>query len=115
VDNFSVSVWENNGELVFLRKVVKWWVKKSFWLEVAKIAWLDNDVITEAKDMLRKLELEHSGIFWKQLSIWEPVYESIPELIAKNSKVEEELKALNIDEISPIEALNLLVELKNKL
>ena len=56
VENFSVAVWEDNDELIFLRKIIKWWIKKSFWLEVAKIAWLSHRVINEAKKMLKHLE-----------------------------------------------------------
>ena len=115
VSNYSVAVWENDENLVFLRKIIKGWIKKSFWLEVAKIAWLDNSVINEAKKMLKLLELEHFNTFVKQLTIWtSEVGEQIKEY-KKKSEIEEELKDLNINLLTPIDALNKLREMKKKL
>jgi DNA mismatch repair protein MutS len=69
VKNFSVAVWENEENLVFLRKIIPWGIKKSFWLEVARIAGIDGEVIQEAKKMLKKLEkwVHGSSI---QLQFW---------------------------------------------
>lgn len=116
VSNFSVAVWENEENLVFLRKIVPGWIKKSFWLEVAKIAWLSNSTITEAKKMLKKLEIEHSRVFWWQLTLWtEPIVEYIEKEVICESEVEQELKKLDINNITPIEALSKLNELKWKI
>ena len=115
VDNFSVAVGENDGELVFLRKIVKWGIKKSFWLEVAKIAWLNTSVIDEAKDMLWKLELEHNKVFWAQMSIWGSIDGPTVEYIEKDSLIEKEIETIDINSLTPLAALNLIVELKNKL
>jgi DNA mismatch repair protein MutS len=108
-------VWEENGELVFLRKIVHGGVKKSFWLEVAKIAWLNNSVVSEARNMLKKLELEHGKVFWVQMSIWEPIWETKVEYVEKDSQIEKDLANIDIDKLAPIDALNLIVSLKNKL
>lgn len=115
VSNYSVAVWENEENLVFLRKIISGWIKKSFWLEVAKIAWLNNSVIKEAKKMLRLLELEHNKISAKQLSIWVSEIEEQIKYIEKKSEVEEELKKIDINSLTPIEALNIISELKNKM
>lgn len=116
VSNFSVAVWENEENLVFLRKIVPGWIKKSFWLEVAKIAWLSNSTIIEAKKMLKKLEIEHSRVFWWQLTLWtEPIVEYIEKEVICESEVEQELKKLDINNITPIEALSKLNELKWKI
>lgn len=116
VSNFSVAVWENEENLVFLRKIIPWWIKKSFWLEVAKIAWLSNSTITEAKKMLKKLEIEHSRVFWWQLTLWtEPIVEYIEKEVICVSEVEQELKKLDINNLTPIEALSKLNELKWKI
>ena len=111
VSNFSVAVWENEENLVFLRKIIPWWIKKSFWLEVAKIAGLSNSTITEAKKMLKVLELEHNKKWWIQMCLSEPIVE----YIEKESKIEKEIKNLDLNNLTPIWALNLIYDLKNKL
>ena len=115
VKNFSVAVGENEENIVFLRKIVPGWMKKSYWLEVASLAWINKNIINEAKIMLRKLELSHN---WssKQLSIWidkgckeiEVVY------VEKDSEVENILKEIDVNSLTPIDALNKLSELVEK-
>jgi len=113
VSNFSVAVWENEENLVFLRKIIPGWIKKSFWLEVAKIAWLSKSTITEAKKMLKKLEIEHSWVFGNQLTLWsKPIVEIIEKEVFCDSEVEQELKKMDLDNITPIQALSKLNELK---
>ncbi len=115
VSNFSVAVWENEENLVFLRKIIPWWIKKSFWLEVAKIAWLSRNTILEAKKMLQILELEHNKISWKQMLLW--TINSEIDLVEKNdfcnNKLTQKIKNININNLTPIEALNLINELKS--
>jgi len=115
VSNYSVSVWENKDELLFLRKVIKGWIKKSFWIEVAKLAWISENVLDEAKKMLKLLEVEHNKISWNQLSIGIDNIEKEIEYIEKQSEIEDEIKNLNLNTFTPIEALNKLNELKEKL
>jgi len=115
VNNFSVSVWENNWTLVFLRKIVQGWIKKSFWLEVASLAWININIIKEAKKMLKELEKEHNIIKSPQLSLWSITVEPEIEYIKEKSIVEEELKKIDIDSLTPIEALNKLSELKSNI
>lgn len=115
VKNFSVAVGENEDNIVFLRKIVQGGMKKSYWLEVASLAWINKNIINEARIMLKKLELSHN---WssKQLSLGidkncrevEVVY------VEKDSEVKEILKGLDLNSITPIEALNKLQELKQK-
>jgi len=115
VDNFSVAVWENNWNLIFLRKIIPWWAKKSFWIEVAKLAWLNQNVLNEAKNMLKKLE-NHS-FSNSQLSLWiaeEQEIKIVEKVIYKKSNIEEKLENININNLTPIEALNLLSKLKNE-
>ena len=99
VDNFSVAVWENEENLVFLRKIIPGWIKKSFWLEVAKLAWINKSILTEAKKMLKILELEHDKLWYNQLNLWELLEQKVKivekEVICK-SKIEQELKNLDV-------------------
>jgi len=114
VKNFSVAVWENDENLVFLRKIIPWWIKKSFWLEVARIAGLSTDVISEAKKMLRFLESEHSKTSQTQLNIWwweEIKY--IEKVVYWDSEVEQLIKKMDLNNLTPIDAFNELYKLKN--
>lgn len=116
VSNFSVAVWENDENLVFLRKIIPGWIKKSFWLEVAKIAGISQNTILEAKKMLKKLELEHSWIFWNQLSLWnKPIVEIVEKEVFRDSLIEQELKKIDVNNLTPMEALSKLNELKWKI
>lgn len=117
VKNFSVAVGENEENLVFLRKIIPWWMKKSYWLEVAKLAWINSSIINEAKLMLKNLEKSHNNWNKKQLSLWlenncketEIVY------IEKDSEILDDLKNLELNSLTPIEALNKLSDYKNKI
>ncbi len=109
VSNYSLAVWENNENLVFLRKVIPGWIKKSFWLEVARIAGIPSKTIAEARNMLNLLEKEHSSIFWEQLSFQG---ETKVKIVEKESKIEEEIRKLDVNNLTPMEALNLISELK---
>ena len=111
VKNFSVAVWENDENLVFLRKIISWGIKKSFWLEVAKIAWISESVLSEAKSMLRNLEQKHNKPFATQLFSLEPEIK----YVEKNSVLEEELKKIDLNSLTPLDALNTLFELKKKI
>ena len=111
VANFSVAVWENDENLIFLRKIIPGWMKKSYWIEVAKLAWISESVINEAKNML--LNLERSNIH--QLSIWDFWNNNEKVLIKeviKKSNIEKELEKLNINSLTPLDALNFLNKYK---
>jgi len=118
VNNFSVAVWENSENIVFLRKIIPGWVSKSYWLEVAKLAWLNSSTLTEAKKMLKLLEFEHNKTDFSQLTLVdtiEPKIEIIEKEVFRDSEVEQKLKKIDVNNLTPIEALNLLNELKNNI
>ncbi len=111
VKNFSVLVSQNWQDLIFLRKIVPWWAKKSYWIEVAKIAWISENVILEAKKMLNKLEKMHNKNISPQLSLWEIIEKNSEEIIYE-SEIETKIKNIDLNNLTPIEALNFLNELK---
>ena len=112
IKNFSVAVGENEENLVFLRKIIPWGIKKSFGLEVARIAGMTPEVISEAKKMLKKLEKWISSTIQLQIGTLEKQQEII--YIEKDSEVENILKALDINTLTPMEALMKLDELKKR-
>jgi len=119
VKNFSVAVWENDENIVFLRKVIEWWVSKSYWLEVAKLAWINNEILKEAKNMLKLLEYENNKINFYQLSLINSINDNDiknrEDIEEKKCLLEDELKEIDVNNLTPIEALNLIDKLKWKL
>ena len=113
VSNYSVAVWESEDslgwKLIFLRKIILGGIKKSFWLEVAKLAWVSFNVIKEAKNMLKFLEHEHKKT--NQMTLWS--FNSEPEIkiIKKESEIEKQLKKIDVNNLTPMQALNKLNEL----
>jgi len=110
--NFSVSVWERNGEIVFYRKIIPGSIKKSYGLAVAKLAGIHWDILDEAGQMLQKLEsLHHTSAQVPQLSLWD-----ITDEIWSNDhmdQVKKILKNTDIDHITPRQAMDILDELKH--
>ena len=108
--NKHVSATEDGDKLVFLHKVKDGSVDKSYGINVAKLAGLPSDIINRASEILSTYE--NNEISKKEIS----VQTSLPlDLMTKKSEVEEILKSTNVLEMSPIKALNLLYELKEKL
>ena len=110
--NKHVSVTEDNDEVIFLHKVIDGSVDKSYGINVAKLAGLPTEVITRASDILTTYENKDNNTNRKEISI----QTSLPlDIMTKKSEVEEILKNTNILELTPIKALNLLYEMKEKL
>jgi DNA mismatch repair protein MutS len=97
-----------------LRKIIPWGIKKSYGIEVARIAGIGNEIILEARKMLRKLELEHKWEKISQLSLGDFGYKKEIEIIREKSEVEEEIKNIDVNNITPIDALVILQGLKKK-
>lgn len=115
VKNFSVAVGENEENLIFLRKIVPGGIKKSYGIEVARIAGLSKDVIDEAKKMLKKLEIEHSGKAVFQLTLDAKEYTPEIQIVEKESEVEQEIKNIDVNNMTPIDALLFLQDIKKKI
>jgi len=111
VSNYSVAVWQNEENLVFLRKIIPGGMKKSYWIQVAQIAWLNNDIIRQAKNMLLKLEWNSP-----QMKLINDNFIQ-DEIIDKNNKnvTEEQIKNIKINDLTPMQALALLSELQDSI
>ena len=107
--NVHVSAKEENGNITFLHKVEPGSIDKSYGIHVAKLAKLPDELINKANDILIKYEKNEKKISPDVEQISLDLYE--PE----KSKVEEELEKLNPLEMTPIEAINALYDLKQKL
>jgi DNA mismatch repair protein MutS len=112
IKNFNVSVQEIADDVLFLRKLVSGGSAHSFGIHVAKMAGMPQWIVSRSKQMLAQLEASRQatekGEDPLQLSMFQlddPLLED----------VRKQILALNIDELTPVEALMQLNELKRKL
>ena len=105
--NVHVSAYEENGKITFLHKIKDGSVDKSYGIHVAKLADLPNELIKRADQILAQYETKNRK---KEI-----IQESLVLEEEKDSVIEEEIKALDLLNITPIEALNILYKLKEKL
>ncbi len=112
ISNFSVNVMEINDRLLFLRQIVKGPADKSYGIEVAHLAKLPEKVITRAKEILNKLENRETPKIkskFRQVSIFEALQRNTTD------KIIEEIKNFDIENSTPLNALNFIDRVKNKL
>jgi DNA mismatch repair protein MutS len=112
VQNRHVSVEESGGNIVFLRRVEPGRADRSYGIEVARLAGLPMDVVERAREVLRQHEQSEHRLTDHlspgaepdrlQLTLFTPAERAIAERIA----------GVNLDELKPLDALNLLAELK---
>ena len=114
--NYTVSVEEWNNEVIFLRKVVKGTADKSYGIYVGKMAGLPSEVIARAEQVLSDLE-NHEVISLNTDNKSKKQTQRFvqPILVFDDSHpVIDELKQLNIDNITPIQAMQILHNLYEK-
>lgn len=111
VKNYRIAVRKNGDDITFLRKIVPGSADRSYGIEVAALAGVPKAVIKRAKQILSELE---SGDSEAKQSAPEAAYQFDIETYEKEAVLTEELKALDVTTMSPIEALNKLYELSNK-
>ncbi len=106
--NIHVSAYEENGTITFLHKIKEGSIDKSYGIHVAKLAHLPSSLITRANQILSVYEKTEAK---RDLKIQEalPIDELIPK---EDSKLEKRLDEIDPLSITPLEALNLLNELK---
>ena len=115
--NYTVSVEEWNNEVIFLRKVIKGTADKSYGIYVGKMAGLPESVIKRANEVLSDLE-NHEDIALIQEKEQPKQKQRFvqPILVFDDSHpVIDELKSMDIDNITPIQAMQILSDLKKKI
>ena len=117
VKNYHVSVKESHGGIIFLRKVEEGTADKSYGIEVAKLAGLPNDVITRAREVLAEHESAERNAVKHLANEGEPEPRPMQLTIFTplSQKVVDRLKETDLDHITPLDALNLLHELKKQI
>ena len=127
VNNYCIAVKEKGDDIVFLRKIIKGGADKSYGIQVAKLAGIPDTVISRAKDIVEQLlenditetvrnisvetgtkkrkEQTLDEVDLTQMSLFDTV---------KDDDIIEELRVVDIGNLTPLEALNKLYELQNK-
>ena len=106
VKNYKITVREVSGNIVFLRKIVRGGASRSFGVEVASLAGVPEEVTSRAKKILKKLE--KNDVTKKNAEEADVPEESGEPALAS------ELKELNLDLLTPMQALAILAEWKEK-
>lgn len=117
VKNYCIAVKKRGDDVVFLRKIIRGGADDSFGIEVAKLAGVPSTVLKRAKKILRSLEAgkqEGEGKKLPRIADQEPEGQ-LDLLTLGGSQVLEELKRLDISTMSPIEAMNCLYQMQQKL
>lgn len=108
VKNYKISVKEVGGSIVFLRKILRGGASRSFGVEVASLAGIPEEVISRAKKILKSLE--RNDVNGVTLPQEEEEEVSVAELMLRK-----ELSELDINALTPMQALALLADWKEKL
>jgi DNA mismatch repair protein MutS len=120
VKNYNMAVKEWGGEIIFLRKIVEGGTNRSYGIQVARLAGLPLQVIDRAKEILFNLEkgeLDTMGmpkIATNKKGISTAKIPSQLPLFVQRDPIRSQLKELRVDRLTPLEAINILDELKKK-
>ena len=109
--NLNVEVKEYEDEIIFLRKIKEGGASKSYGIQVAKMAGLPNQIIIRAKELLNNFIKKESDINKSNNSM--KTKEQL-NLFNHNSEFLDEFKKIDLNNLTPIEALNILSDLKKK-
>ncbi|UCC18006.1 MAG: DNA mismatch repair protein MutS [Dehalococcoidales bacterium] len=115
VKNYNVAVTEEKDKVIFLRKILPGGVDKSYGIHVAQLAGLPKQVVNRANEVLD--ELESAGSQKTPLTRKKTTKKEIVEQISffgQQSPIIDEIKELDIESLTPLEALNKLYELQKK-
>lgn len=117
VKNYSIAVKKRGDDITFLRRIVRGGADQSFGIEVAKLAGVPDSVVKRAKVILKELETNSVKIEFKaEDSIIEEEESDIQYNFTANGKQEifEILKTVDVNTLTPIEAMQTLYDLKKK-
>ena len=115
VKNYNIAVKKRGDDITFLRRIIPGGADDSYGIEVAKLAGIPDSVIGRAKEILKDLTFDNASVNKPQLAHNDSVFEIEDQLslIPSNSDaVSEKLRSVDINTLTPIEAMNLLYELK---
>ena len=119
VKNYCISVEKNGEDIIFLRKIIRGGADESYGIYVAKLSGVPTNIIKRAKEILKNLETEEIKRVQKKLKI-SPIdgqmdIFAIPRSENKvGNEIVDELKNIDVGMITPIDALNLVYKLQQR-
>ena len=130
VNNYCIAVKENGDDIVFLRKIIKGGADKSYGIQVAKLAGVPDTVIERAKELVADLSDADISLKARDIAQYSKKqeklvnsYKKVDDLDIKqmslfdtvnNDDIIEDIKALDISNMTPIDALNTLYKLQGR-
>ena len=116
IKNYSIAVKEKGEDIIFLRKIVRGGTDESYGIHVARLAGVPKDVTTRANQILRTIERK-SVLNGKNLEKEnkKQVEGQFDMFNYKLAEIAQELDKVNLNELTPIDALNTLVRIKEKM
>ncbi len=115
VKNYSVSVYETDKEVVFMKKIVAGGASKSYWLDVAKIAGIPKLITDQAKKYLDHLEQTKTKEQWIKVEwLFGGVDFEAIETKTKYDKLKRILNDIDPNNVTPLQALQLLGKLRDE-
>ena len=113
VKNYNIAVKKRGDKMIFLRKIVPGATDDSFGIEVAKLAGLPNCVVNRAREILAQLECD--GAPAPSHIVRDEPDEQITMMDLRSGQVCDALEKINVETLTPIEAMNELYKLKKML
>lgn len=118
VKNYRVLVREHNDTIVFLHKIARGGASRSFGIEVASLAGVLKPVVDHAKRIMASLEEDAKNRDTNQVMLSSTKANKTAQVSlfdAPSSKIEEEIKSLNVDTLTPLQALTILTDINKRL
>lgn len=110
--NYNIAAKKRGDSITFLRKIVRGGTDDSYGIEVAKLAGVPNEVVKRAREILADIEKGTARVVVKKEKE-ESSFDLFANLEAsKDSEVADKLRSVDLNTLTPIEAMNLLFELK---
>lgn len=113
--NYNIAAKKRGDSITFLRKIVRGGTDDSYGIEVAKLAGVPNEVVKRAREILAEIEsgAVRTVVTKKEESAAPDLFSTI--IAGKDSEVADKLRSTDLNTVTPIEAMNLLFELKRML
>jgi DNA mismatch repair protein MutS len=113
--NYNIAAKKRGDSIIFLRKIVKGGTDDSYGIEVAKLAGVPSEVVKRAREILSEIESGSAISSPKRKETnYEPnLFSSI--ISSKDSEAADKIRELDINTLTPIEAMNFLFEIKKLL
>ncbi len=110
VKNYNIAVKKRGDDIIFLRRIVPGGADESYGIEVAKLSGIPNSVINRAKEVLKQTESE--GVVTYRTVVDDT--SQLPLEMQQAKEILDELRAIDVNTLTPIESMKLLYDLANK-